>query len=178
MSNFWTKPIFDMTILFPLTPRVKCRVTPSVLGITGNKSAYYMWPVYNMVPAKLITRVCLFDANWYWRVQFLFCGDFSPFWEKYVPSQIPCFFEKFTPKNEKYSPKAPKFCHNCLQYERVLKVFYFQIWLNILMENHYLNNISKLKKKTLGGSIKISNFSYLIAYELLLLLLFSNTLPN
>jgi hypothetical protein len=60
----------------------------------------------------------------------------------------------------------------------VLKVFYFQIWLNILMENHYLNNISKLKKKTLGGSIKISNFSYLIAYELLLLLLFSNTLPN
>lgn len=177
MSNFWTKPIFDMTILFPLTHRVKCRVTPSFLHITGNKSAYYMWPVYNMVPAKLITRVCLFDANWYWQVQFLFCGNFSPFWEKYVPSQIPWFFGKKKTKKTKNIPKKPKFCHNCLPYERALKVFYFQIWLNILMGNHHLNNISKLEGKTFGGSIKISKSSYLMTYELLLLL-FSNTLPN
>jgi len=93
------------------------------------------------------------------------------------PHKFPVFLKKNYPKKQKIFPKKSKFCHNCLQYERVLKVFYFQIWLNILMENHHLNNILKLKEKTLGGSIRNSKSIYLINYELVLLL-FSNTLPN
>lgn len=104
MSNFWTKPIFDMTILFPLTHRVKFSVTPSVLGITGNKSGYYIWPVYNMVPAKLITRACLFDANWYWWVQFLFFWWFFSILGKTCSLTNSLLFWK-NQKNENYSQK-------------------------------------------------------------------------
>jgi hypothetical protein len=49
--------------------------------------------------------------------------------------------------------KFVKNCHNCLQYERVIKIFYFRIfditniWLNIFVDNPHLTNITKLTKK-------------------------------
>jgi hypothetical protein len=52
--------------------------------------------------------------------------------------------------------KSTKICHNCLQYERVLKEFllsyseYCQNWLYILMDNGHLSNITKLKTKTVS----------------------------
>ncbi len=60
----------------------------------------------------------------------------------------------FPKKNIHQKPKEiAKSCHNCVQYESVLKIFllsyfeYHQICLNIFMDDHHLSNITKLKKK-------------------------------
>jgi hypothetical protein len=62
------------------------------------------------------------------------------------------FFERKSPINEIIIFFGwPKTNHNCLQHERVLKIFllsyfdYCQDWLNILMDDHQLSNITKLK---------------------------------
>lgn len=52
-----------------------------------------------------------------------------------------------------------KYCHNCLQYEIVLKIFllshfeYWQIWLYILMDDWHMSKITKLKKNHCFGSV-------------------------
>jgi hypothetical protein len=64
------------------------------------------------------------------------------FLQKSILSWQPFFFWNFFAKTH----------HNCLQYERVLKIWYFhifeylQIWLKILMSYHHLSNITKLQK--------------------------------
>ncbi len=54
-----------------------------------------------------------------------------------------------------------KNCYNCLQHERLLKIFYFhtlnsQTWLNILMDDCHLSNIQKLEKKFWCYSFNLS----------------------
>jgi hypothetical protein len=68
------------------------------------------------------------------------------FLKRNAPSQIPYLWEK---KN------SPKFITIAYKYERVFKIFYFhilsncQIWLNILMDDHHLSNITELKNTEL-----------------------------
>jgi hypothetical protein len=52
--------------------------------------------------------------------------------QKYIPSQIPCFLEKkfLNEMKKRFKKCAIFFCHNCLHYERVLKILYLHI-LNI-----------------------------------------------
>jgi hypothetical protein len=70
--------------------------------------------------------------------------------EKNIMSQ---FSLKHSPPKKKiyYLQKSSNFYHNCLQYDKVLKIFllsyfeYCQIWLNILLVECHLSNITKLK---------------------------------
>jgi hypothetical protein len=70
--------------------------------------------------------------------------------EKNIMSQ---FSLKHSPPKKKfnYLQKSSDFYHNCLQYDKVLKIFllsyfeYCQIWLNILLVECHLSNITKLK---------------------------------
>jgi hypothetical protein len=62
------------------------------------------------------------------------------------------FFKHSPPKKKfNYLQKSSNFYHNCLQYDKVLKIFllsyfeYCQIWLNILLVECHLSNITKLK---------------------------------
>jgi len=58
----------------------------------------------------------------------VFFGDFSPFCELFLKKEHflkkILFFEFFFVKNEKL---ILKICHNCLQHERVFKIFLFDI---------------------------------------------------
>jgi hypothetical protein len=69
--------------------------------------------------------------------------------EKNIMSQL---FFKHSPRKKKFT-KIVKFYHNCLQDDKVLKIFllsyfeYCQIWLIILLVECHLSNITKLKKK-------------------------------
>jgi hypothetical protein len=47
---------------------------------------------------------------------------FLHFGKNMFPHKFPAFLGKKKPKETKNIPKKPKFCHNCLQDERVLKV--------------------------------------------------------
>jgi len=64
-------------------------------------------------------------------------GEFEPFYEKYFQKKI--FYEIFC-------ISLNKNCPNCLQYEWVLKILYFeyhQIFLNIVIDYSDLSNITK-----------------------------------
>lgn len=66
--------------------------------------------------------------------------------QKDILFQIPCLQGKIQSK---------KFAKNCIQYERVFKIFYFhsyniaQIWLNTVINDCHLSNMTKLERKTL-----------------------------
>jgi hypothetical protein len=78
---------------------------------------------------------------------FSFWGEFSSFSVKYFRKGTYC--HKFSGFWKTYCQKI----YNCLQHERVLKIFllwyleYLQIWSNILMNGWHLNNITKLIKE-------------------------------
>ncbi len=113
MSNFWTKPIFDMTILFPLTHCVKCRVTPSVLGITGNKSAYYNIDNQGMfIWCKLILAGPVPFLWWFFSILGKICSLTNSllFWEKKNPKK-----RKIFPKNQNFVTIACKM-KGCLRF--------------------------------------------------------------
>jgi hypothetical protein len=84
-----------------------------------------------------------------------FWGKFSPFeknifWNN-IPAEIPCslIFKTFS---NFWIKKMVKICHNHLQCERVSMLFYFeycQFWLNILLDDHHLSDVTKLKKSKL-----------------------------
>jgi hypothetical protein len=94
------------------------------------------------------------------------------FSKRNAPSQIPYFREK---KN------SSKFIPIAYKYERVLKIFYFhilsncQIWLNILMDDHHLSNITELKNTELYvytvKILKISTFFNILFNSACILLL-------
>jgi hypothetical protein len=69
--------------------------------------------------------------------------------------------------------KIAKSCHNCLQYESMLKIFllsyfeYREIWLNMLMDHCHLSNITKLKNKTLIQPLKLDWISFVLTGEIL-----------
>jgi hypothetical protein len=75
--------------------------------------------------------------------------------KKNILSQIPCFKKKIQ-QNFKKLKRFARNCHNCLQHERVLKIFYFRTlnsaktWLNKLMDDCQLSNIENLEKKKSG----------------------------
>jgi hypothetical protein len=72
------------------------------------------------------------------------CGEFSPFCEKYSGQRISCIQlpvlvgKTFQGKTKKLLKVIAKNLLSCLEYERVLNIFYFsyfgysQFWLNIL----------------------------------------------
>jgi len=65
----------------------------------------------------------------------------------------------FCQKKKIFFKKIAKSLHNCLQYERVLKIFllsYFgncQHWVNILMDDHHFEQHLKIEKSTIPHAI-------------------------
>jgi hypothetical protein len=87
------------------------------------------------------------------------CGEFSPFCEKYFGQRISCIKlpvllgKTFQRKPKNLLKVIAKNHLSCLEYERVLKIFYFsyfgycQFWLNILMGDRYFSTVTKLRGK-------------------------------
>jgi hypothetical protein len=89
----------------------------------------------------------------YW-ISFSFC-QFAKKLLQFLFGDNNFFPLNFLPKNYIY-----KFSHHyCLQHERVLKFFlilyvkYYQMWLNFLVDDCNLSNITKFIKKTLASSV-------------------------
>ncbi len=83
--------------------------------------------------------------------------------------KFPFFFWKKKMKGKKNRQKFSQL--PTIQYKRVLKIFqlsqfeYCQIWLNILMDNCHLSNITKVKKNcsfahAILGSMSLNNTNY------------------
>jgi hypothetical protein len=81
---------------------------------------------FSQVSNWILSTTLCHQFLFFWLLIFATLGKI--FWRKKFLSQITCFFDQTISKKGK--KKINQNCHNCLQYERVLKIFYFCI-LNI-----------------------------------------------
>jgi hypothetical protein len=87
------------------------------------------------------------------------CGDFSPFCENILDNEYPVsnslflWENHFREKRKNLLKVIAKNHLSCLDYERVLKIFYFsyfgycQFWLNTLMGDRHFSNVTKFRGK-------------------------------